>query len=410
MRRREFLFGAAAASFAFSQSRGEKSGLGTIAYSQAGNLWIRSLPDGEARWLVNAGGISDPQFSPSGEWISYRSRDGHFIIRRDGTGWNRSAEGWLQWMPGRDVIAASGEEGISLFDLSRGGVQTKLADGPAEELIISPDGSQLVYADMNGAASEDVDNRVGRLRRIALSSGQPEPETLFSQNEGFQMPYAFTRDGKSVLYWDSDEITADIDALDVFRVPLSGGAPQRLGVSTMVNEDGSHLSPAGNVLVYAEGSERETWDGCRIATFDLDIGKQQYLTDPQMSAVTPVWSPDGKQIVYSAAPGVDEYWRFDTWLPKRRLYIAGPSGSAEPRQLTFAEGYMDQSPRWIAGGSHLLFARLEFSGADADPSVVSLWIVDPNGGEPLQVSSRVPVGPDELSYGCAWRSFDWHSA
>src|SRR5262245_29031716 len=45
--------------------------LGTLAYVQEGDVWVRALPDGLVRRLTTSGDASAPRWSPSGEWLSY---------------------------------------------------------------------------------------------------------------------------------------------------------------------------------------------------------------------------------------------------------------------------------------------------------------------------------------------------
>ena len=45
--------------------------LASVAYIQGGNLWVKKLPEGEAKQPITSGKITNPRWSPSGQWLAY---------------------------------------------------------------------------------------------------------------------------------------------------------------------------------------------------------------------------------------------------------------------------------------------------------------------------------------------------
>jgi dipeptidyl aminopeptidase/acylaminoacyl peptidase len=368
MRRRVFLALACAA----ARTRAASSDLGAIAYVQADGLWVRSLPDGAPKKLLGTA-AERPQFSPSGEWIVYNGG----VIRAAGGAAYKLPNRAAVWLPKRDALAIETDTGVALFDARNNWSAPSLVRKGAGLGVFSPDGSVSRY--LMGSA-----------------------------------PYAWTRDSRYILYWEDPDFSASVqaDGLELFRIPAGGGKAESLGVSTLVRQDLLSLAPIGNQLAVTAGKGRETWTEKRIAAVDLDTLALHYLTGSEMAAVAPAWSPDGKQIAYSAAKSVGHIGGAPAKaaLDQRRIWTVSASGPAVPRQLTSDPRYRDEEPLWSADGASLLFCRMDSAGAGA------LWLMGSAGEHPVRVSGALDL--KRLPSGEAWfgfygyidwrRTFDWH--
>ena len=58
-----------------------------VAYIDGGDVWTKTLPDGEAVRLTTDGHNQEPRWSASGEWLSfikYPERPELWVVRKDG--------------------------------------------------------------------------------------------------------------------------------------------------------------------------------------------------------------------------------------------------------------------------------------------------------------------------------------
>jgi len=64
----------------------QAAGLGELAYVQNGDLWLKSLPDGQPKRITTSGQASYPRWSPSGEWPTCGAGHDVWVVRQDGSG------------------------------------------------------------------------------------------------------------------------------------------------------------------------------------------------------------------------------------------------------------------------------------------------------------------------------------
>lgn len=414
MNRREFLFASGVLTLRpLLRTGSAETAFGSLVNVEAGGLWVRSLPGGQPKQLISGSHIHLPRYSPSGEWIAYRDGETLSVIRANGSMHTRLSARIGTWLPLDDVLAVSTNRGLALCTAERWN---------AAELIkvvrglptFSPDGTQLVYPDAvekgHGPGAEPM--REGRLCRMILTHGRGgghEPGVLASKYMTDFLPYLWTRDGNSVIYWEDPDFSASAiaDGLNLFRISALGGSPQDLGVTVLVRNDMLSLSPFGNKLVVAAGLGRETWSSKHIAVIDLKTAAARYLTDETTSAICPSWSPDGERIAYAAAPnaaGIGGGDQAKACLQKRRIWIADASGINRPKQVTNDDHYRDEEPMWSMDGTHILFCRMDRS------DVGTLWLMDRGGENSIQVSGPFSVEGDWFGYYgyIDWRqTFDW---
>jgi Tol biopolymer transport system component len=62
------------------QATGSHS-LGMLAYIKEGDLWVKPLPDGQARRLTTDRHTTTPRWSPSGQWLAYLKGSELWVVR-----------------------------------------------------------------------------------------------------------------------------------------------------------------------------------------------------------------------------------------------------------------------------------------------------------------------------------------
>jgi Tol biopolymer transport system component len=331
--------------------------------SRSGNadIWILDIESGQLRNVTNhTAGDFRPAWSPDGEWLAFssdRDSDGvqitftfrHttdiFVVRPDGTGLRRLTKergvaGTPAWSPdGKSLVfyqgAASEIRGLTapvnpagttqilLLDIATGATKT-MTSGPgakAHPQFLNA----TVVAYFNRGAELTLRSTNGLLR-----SGE------------FLDP-SWTSDGRWMAYhrdvgasWPPYQAVPGRDAR--FHLIRTGVFP--------------HFSPDGQRMTLI--SERAASSTVRNDILMTGIDAREptiVFSDPQRSALAPVWSPDGNMIAFglgrffTVAPGVptadvavlDARTRETTILTDGTSNSGFPSWSPDGRQLVYRE-------------------------------------------------------------------------
>jgi Tol biopolymer transport system component len=398
--------------------------LGKIAYVQDGDIWVRALPDGDARPLTTGGQNTAPRWSPSGEWLTFHRGEEVWLMQADGTDAHCIPSASTQdcaWSPADDRLAyIAGQATLCVIEPdeladtgSRGEghvlLRAAIDDEPLtriKNLVWSPEGRRLAYVLQSGQPG-GLPDRVS-LGTIDLESGPRELYTAPSPPQDGLITAGWAPDGQAVLFWRELLFSASgaADGLPLEIAPLDGGQPVVIAEFALLHSDFRRCSPTGQTMALTVGTGRETWTNKRIALANPETASLDYLTDETMSAFSPAFSPDGRQIAYAAAPDIGHVWGGDEakiGAAQRRIWVMNVDGS-NPRPLTGDPAYRDERPQWSADGSHVLFARMSESGH------TSLWLIDVTDGTLARVVDRLAPAPEWFgTYGhIDWDPFfDW---
>jgi TolB protein len=177
-----------------------------------------------------------------------------------------------------------------------------------------------------------------------------------------------------------------------FVGPPTASPEGRFGVYTM-RADGSdiqqiytgdqarnhaHVSPDGSLVVFSEFNQDLNNDGLKdesdlaasdISVMNIDGSGYRPIAHRYGFDLTPVWSPDGRSILYSSdrdnARGVLDLFVYDL-----------DSGSL--RNLTKTDNQSEGDPNWVGG--RIVFNRLA-------NGVMTLWIMDQDGKNARQLTT-----------------------
>ena len=305
----------------------------------------------QARDVFDLEFAADPQISPDGRHIVYVRtsfdirtdvpRSNLWAIDADGSNHrplrsDRQRHGSPRWSPdGTRIAYVSGAEGspqlfVRWMDSGQTALITDLTEGPGD-LSWSPDGRWLAFTMFVPKVKEP------------LAAPPPAPE-------GAKWAPPFT-----VI----DTVTYRIDGAGylesgfthVFVVPADGGSARQLTHGDFNDAGPLSFSPDGRTLLLS-GNRAADWelDGTESEVFAVDIasGALAPLSARNGPDFNPVFSPDGKRIVYLGFD--DRKQSYQT----TRLYLMNADGS-EPREVSARFPEDVQDPRWAADGRSLYF-------------------------------------------------------
>ena len=430
------LLALAVIAFSTHEETGPPGALGKLAFVQDGNLWVKTLPDGQPVQVTNDGEASYPRWSLSGQWISA----GGEMVRADG-GERRDAPICGIWSPVADKIICAIRDGDSFtafrIEAPDGTLLTEidlrsLVMGKHPDLDVdqatcpawSPDGTRLACIVTASRAPPDTlsGNVAAAYSRysglwVVLADGSDTWDVVDNfelvDDYGAVGIVGWTADGSSVLFQIASGFSASIqsDGLRLYSAPVDGGEMTRIEGTLLPRDELQDWHDAETMLAVTEGGWRETWTNKRIAMVNLDTGSLNYLTAPDEAAVSPALSPDGTTIAYVSGPDIGKVGGGDTareGAALRRIWLMDADGT-DKRQLTDDSAYRDERPLWSPEGKHILFARIDVEDQ------ATLWLVPATGGEAQrmatisgpQVSDQAPLWFGYYGY-IAWNAYyDW---
>jgi len=233
------------------------------------------------------------------------------------------------WMPdGRLIVPQSGD----LKAVSTEGQETMLLNDQthiSDQASACGDGRYMVFRRVNRSGATAVNlwrMEANGTNVIQLTKGQNDREP------------ACTADGKWVYYTDQ------ADHRYVKRVPVTGGTPETVVKSPIGQFE---VSPDGKFIASVEVREED--HKLLIRLDPTDGGKTIYVDADSRMTSTPVFSPDGKSIVYVVREkGVDNLWTHSidgkdrkqlTYFPKD--LILRYAYSKDGKQIAIERGNMD---------------------------------------------------------------------
>ena len=362
-----------------------------IAFVQDGQLWVKASPAAQARSVVSSGNPHAPEFSSDGEWIAFLDGDQLDVVASKGGEIYRPLGAQhvshFRWSETGVSLAVVTEDSVYVTSASADWTPSRIFAGDPESVVFSPDGKQIAVSSLE--RDRDGIPQRGKLGIFSVD-GSALDKTIATARDWEQiLPFAWS--GDTIFAWKGEiSGSAESDGFEVWGYSVSGGPPRKLGGPALVSRELHALSPDGNKLALTNGEGRQAWTNKAITVIDLRMGASTSLTSKNAAALYPAWSPSGEEIAFIQGPDAGDIWGGEDAkdaLNQRHVWIMNHDG-AHRRQLTSDPNFRDERPVWSADGKSLLFVRLDHNDQ------ASLWTLDSSGGEPRLLAGPMLLRED----------------
>jgi dipeptidyl aminopeptidase/acylaminoacyl peptidase len=227
------------------------------------------------------------------------------------------------------------------------------------QVVLSPDRTAVVYTHVGRYFGHPLLPAFGEdsnLFLLRLATGERVKLTAGSASKSYPV---FSPDGRFICYESEG---------DIWTVEIATGKSKRLTTDWRLDRQAAWSPDAkelafvsdrwgrSNIYVMSAGGERE---GLRMVTPD-GIG-----------GANPVWSTDGKSIVFAAA--LDEHFY------SRGLYNISAAGGGQPQRITPADDARNSWATFFPDGSRIAYVS-DRSG------YLNIWTMKPDGSDQQQLT------------------------
>ena len=324
-------------------------------------LFVRPLGDTIAQPIPGTTGASTPFMSPDGEWIAFFADDKLKKVPRGG-----GASIDVAGAPSVEAGATWGTDGTLLYSLGDSALRRVRSDGTGAASIVAEPGSParrhalgklrwpallpdnaraLVTTDSGIGVMDLASGSVRTVIRGRQARYLPTEQLLFDDNEGRVRVVGFDPRRGEVK-------GASVPVFEAFRGP--GGAATYYTVSdngTLVYMPGGFQRSLVRVNRYGQDTPitaeprgyrfpRVSPDGKSVAVtvdprpssiwlVDATTGQAAPLTTDKLHSIGPIWSPDGRRIVFNRYDGAQSHVTWMSAQPGAELHEVFAPGWAE---------------------------------------------------------------------------------
>jgi len=282
----------------------------------------------------------------------------------------------FQRAPGGEVVEA---EETDVYVVNADGSEEQLLAAGAGPGRWSPDGSEVsIFCCDDGGAAHLLNPDTGEVRRL-----EPQDPTLETYCGG-----AWSPDGERLVCETFGVDDPSLNGMYSIRA-ADGGGLTRITSNPGGTDMPGDYSPDGTRLVFMR------WHDMRpvgLFVTNVDGSEVRQLTPGDMilddSGHAGSWSPNGNDILFVARESEEHHKAI--WI------VNADEGSPEQLPITPACGgplgaadeYGCHSPDWSPDGDRIVFTRSEPDGSNE-----TLWIVNADGSNPVQVTDGTDDNP-----------------
>ena len=329
---------------------------GPGTFTTTGQVWLKSLPDGDAVQLTDDPHVKmGPVFSPDGSRIAYTVPWDTWdvpVVGGEPRLWLPNASG-LTWIGDGRILFSEIKSGLHMAVVSSAENRAQARDVyvPAETTmmahrsVLSPDGNWALIAEMETAPLAWLPCRLVSLRGASPDRQVGPPQSRCTSA-------AWSPDGR-MMYFTADAGSGP----HVWCQPFPDGAAEQITFGP-TEEEGVAMAPDGRSLISAVGISQNT-------VWVHDAGAERRLSSEGDSS-RPRFSPDGSTVYYmkrrtmvtgetAAAGGIEagELWRVDVETGRSERMLPGfdihsYELSADGRRVVFSTQNDGTSTLWVA--------------------------------------------------------------
>jgi Tol biopolymer transport system component len=163
---------------------------------------------------------------------------------------------------------------------------------------------------------------------IVVTSALGGAERKISETPNCCSTLSWSPDGKWLAGAEGDSNDPTVSKLVLIRVDTGDKRYVKSGIPGRIREDGPAFSPSGRALAFSASYINDSGTPIYVLRLAEDMTPANpaiRLTNPVSIDNQPVWTPDGREIVYASGLG----WRGTLWRIRA-------DGRGQPRQLAFA--------------------------------------------------------------------------
>jgi eukaryotic-like serine/threonine-protein kinase len=380
-------------------------------------LWVRSLDALTAQPLAGTEGSAFPFWSPDSRFIAFFADGKLKKIDASGGPALTLADAPLgrggSWSRDDVIIFAPANTGGALLRVSSAGGASSPISGVQGRLPwFLPDGRHFLYQSQPGNGNLTI--RLGSLDggegKVVMEAGSnilcAQGYVLFLRNGTLMVqrfdPKRLVTTGEAVPIAEQIQTVLNTGSVGVFSVSETGMLVYRAGVSAggllltwfdRSGKQGATVGAPGNLVEFQFSPDRKNLaaaiqEGAKddIWIYDVLRGLRTRLTFDPATAKNPVWSPDGKSIVFAS----NRKGHFD-------LYRKSSNGSGL-EELLYADNRDKTPTSWSSDGKFLLYFNSALtqavSGIGAD--VWALSLTPEQTGGPLKPFLVLQASFDEF--------------
>jgi len=216
---------------------------------------------------------------------------------------------------------------------------------------LSPDGTRLVFR-------RSVEHHSSHLLRVNIDGSEiveltPLKERFEGSRPDEYTDPAWSPDGAHIVYAYTPDVLMHLDFFNLYSLNTETGEVVQLTMDAIGDRFPS-WSPDGERIVFSRGVQNQETNlfEFNLYTINPDGTNLTQITDtPNLSEKQPIWSPDGKKIMFSAI----DLSALENGVTTSDIYVMN-ADSTNLTRLTY--GLNDTSPTWSPDGSQIAFVSL----------------------------------------------------